>query len=81
MPQRNDSPRFGQACPAGLSIAKSDERANAGATQHNPKHREQSARSSGSMLRSNQSGLGATGAACAPYRRAWARACGGTAAG
>jgi hypothetical protein len=44
IPQRNPAPRFGQACPAGLSIAKSAEAANAGATQHSPKQRAQSAR-------------------------------------
>jgi hypothetical protein len=44
MPQPKPSPRFGHACPAGLSIAKSAEAANAGATQHSPKQRAQSAR-------------------------------------
>jgi hypothetical protein len=31
-------------------MAKSADRANAGTTQHNPKHREQSARSSGRLI-------------------------------
>jgi hypothetical protein len=44
IPQRNPSPRFGHACPAGLSMAKSAEAENAGATQHSPKQRAQSAR-------------------------------------
>ena len=46
MPQRKSARRFGQGCPAGLSMAKSAEAANAGATQHNPKQRAQSARRS-----------------------------------
>jgi hypothetical protein len=44
MSQRKPPPRFGHGCPAGLSIAKSAEAANAGATQHSPKQRAQSAR-------------------------------------
>ena len=42
--QRKSASRWGQGRPAGLSIAKSADRANAGATQHSPAHREQSAR-------------------------------------
>ncbi len=38
--------RLGQACPAGLSMAKSADLAKAGATQHRPWQREQSARKS-----------------------------------
>ena len=45
MPQRKPDRRFGQGCPAGLSIAKSADAENPGATQHNPKQRAQSARS------------------------------------
>src|SRR5688572_8350243 len=45
MRHRKSAPRFGQAWPAGLSIAKSAERANAGATQHRPAQFAQSARS------------------------------------
>lgn len=37
MPQRKSGCRLGQACPAALSIAKSAEAVNAGATQHSPK--------------------------------------------
>jgi len=43
IPHPNE-PRLGQACPAGLSMAKSVDAENAGATQHSPKQREQSAR-------------------------------------
>src|ERR1044072_4082843 len=46
MPQRWSASRLTQGCPAGLSSAKSADLANAGATQHRPKHRAQSARSS-----------------------------------
>jgi hypothetical protein len=45
MPHRKSEPRFGQARPAGLSMAKSADAANAGATQHRPKQLAQSARS------------------------------------
>jgi hypothetical protein len=44
MPQRKSVCRWGQACPAGLLIAKSAEAEKAGATQHSPKQRSQSAR-------------------------------------
>src|SRR5882724_8530457 len=44
MPQRKSDCRWGQACPASLSIAKSAEAEKAGATQHSPKQRSQSAR-------------------------------------
>src|SRR5215468_1284295 len=44
MPHRKSARRWGQGCPAGLSIAKSADAENAGATQHSPKHRPQSAR-------------------------------------
>ena len=46
MPQRKSCCRWVHGVPAGLSMAKSADRANAGATQHSPTHREQSARSS-----------------------------------
>jgi hypothetical protein len=45
MPHRESANRFGQGAPAALSMAKSAEAENAGATQHNPAHRLQSARS------------------------------------
>src|SRR6266536_2546512 len=57
MPQRKSACRFGQACPAGLSMAKSAEAEKAGATQHSPKQRSQSARRS----RRRPSGSGAAG--------------------
>ena len=41
-----ETARFGHGVRAGLSIAKSADRAKAGATQHSPLHREQSASSS-----------------------------------
>ena len=44
MPQRKSAARFGHGRPAGLSIAKSAEAVNAGATQHSAKQRAQSAR-------------------------------------
>src|SRR5262245_56198149 len=44
MAQRKSGCRWGQACPASLSIAKSAEAEKAGATQHSPKQRSQSAR-------------------------------------
>src|ERR1019366_5547624 len=44
MPQRESVCRWGQACPAGLLIAKSAEAEKAGATQHSPKQLWQSAR-------------------------------------
>jgi hypothetical protein len=44
MTHRKSGCRFGQGCPAGLSIAKSAEAENAGAAQHSPKQRAQSAR-------------------------------------
>ena len=46
MPQRKSACRCAHGVPAGLSTAKSADRANAGATQHSPTQREQSARSS-----------------------------------
>src|SRR5262244_4212575 len=46
MPQRKSARRFGHGWSAALSIAKSAEAENAGATQHNAKHRTQSARNS-----------------------------------
>ena len=45
MPHRKSGCRWGQGRPAGLSIAKSADAENAGATQHSPKQRPQSARS------------------------------------
>jgi hypothetical protein len=47
--QRKSGRRLGQAVPAGLSMAKSDDLANAGATQQSPAQREQSAVSSSGM--------------------------------
>jgi hypothetical protein len=44
--QESSADRFGQAVPAGLSIAKSADLAKPGATQHRPMHAEQSARRS-----------------------------------
>ena len=44
--QPNSGPRFGHGRPAGLFKAKSADRAKAGATQHRPSQREQSALSS-----------------------------------
>jgi hypothetical protein len=44
MPHRKSGCRWRQGYPAGLSIAKSAEAENAGATQHSPKQRSQSAR-------------------------------------
>ena len=44
MEHRKSGFRFGHACPAALSMAKSAEAANAGATQHSAKQRAQSAR-------------------------------------
>jgi uncharacterized membrane protein YkvA (DUF1232 family) len=52
MRQRWSSARLGQARPAGLSMAKSAEAANAGTTQHSPRQRPQSARSSKAIARS-----------------------------
>jgi hypothetical protein len=49
MSQRQSLRRWGQGRPAGLSMAKSDDLANAGATQQSPAHREQSAASSSGM--------------------------------
>ena len=46
MAHRKSAGRLVQGVPAGLSTAKSADRANAGATQHSPTQREQSARSS-----------------------------------
>src|SRR5665647_1989039 len=43
MSQRKSACRFGQACPAGLLIAKSAEDEKAGATQHSAKQLWQSA--------------------------------------
>ena len=45
MEQRKSRRRWGHACPAPLSMAKSAEAEKAGATQHSPKQRPQSARS------------------------------------
>ena len=45
MPHRSPGCRLGQGRPAGLSIAKSAHAENPGATQHSPKQRPQSARS------------------------------------
>src|SRR6266480_1941909 len=45
MEQRKSRRRWGDACPAPLSMAKSAEAEKAGATQHSPKQRPQSARS------------------------------------
>src|SRR3954453_19210580 len=45
MPHRKWAPRLGQACPAALSMAKSDDLANAGATQQSPTQLAQSASS------------------------------------
>src|SRR5665647_53596 len=47
MAQRKSGCRWGQACPAGLLIAKSAEAEKAGATQHSAKQLAQSARRSG----------------------------------
>src|SRR5450759_1371108 len=44
MPQRKSGRRLGQGCPASLSMAKSAEAEKAGATQHSPRQRSQSAR-------------------------------------
>jgi hypothetical protein len=44
MPHRKSGPKWGHGCSAGLSIAKSAEAENTGATQHSPKQRSQSAR-------------------------------------
>src|ERR1022692_941286 len=57
MRQRKSGRRLGQACPASLSIAKSGDTENAGATQQSPKHRSQSARRS-SRSRSGTSPAG-----------------------
>lgn len=57
MAQRKSDCRFGQACPASLSMAKSAEAEKAGATQHSPKQRSQSAR----RLERRPSGEGAAG--------------------
>src|SRR5215468_7326422 len=45
MEQRKSRRRLGHACPARLSMAKSADAEKAGATQHSPKQRPQSARS------------------------------------
>src|SRR6266545_4342543 len=57
MAQRKSDCRFGQGFPASLSMAKSAEAEKAGATQHSPKQRSQSAR----RLRGRPSGTGAAG--------------------
>src|ERR1700689_3233488 len=44
MAQRKSGCRFGQGCPASLSMAKSAEAEKAGATQHSAKQRSQAAR-------------------------------------
>src|SRR6266571_5145080 len=57
MAQRKSDCRFGHACPASLSMAKSADAEKAGATQHSPKQRSQSARrSTGSLVAREKAG-------------------------
>src|SRR6266566_3118243 len=72
MPHRKSGCRWGQGRPAGLSIAKSADAENAGATQHSPKQRPQSARST-SCARSGASPEGPGSLLKGGLRPGWRR--------